>query len=1542
MDLKPLDIPNDEVKPSLEGFEKPPIPLEEVNYKATIATLAAERVKDFTNNNIITGDDASQTKQLDFTRYAEMLQQGQEDEIRSELASEVVANKLNLMNELQIDATEGDDPELLKALLDLDIGIDIENEKLTVLEREAAKQIVEKGEEEEGRLQNAWTPWTEIESDRMARKLFMEDNISKLVNKIDFDVDTLTDLNLFWPGVTPSFLNQNVKTSLDPFWPGNDLEAQYSKFQVLSLDEQRVVVDDILLRHEDDPIHALIVLGYLSDLTNWDVWLENAGGVADLFVLGLLSISKFSSIAKGVKIANSLRKGDVAAAGISAGNRESALKQATAMKDAVDNGDIPYGSEAAAQAAELMLETQHIPFNDFHGVTVSGAYRESMKEINKATDSFMHTSRVRLLDPVQRDKMIRSMEAQLADDLKDYGSVHANISSAIAAQHLPKFKDDIFGTVFNVIYGNNKGLSFGSVEQATKQAENLKLKDFTVTPFEINGSYFVSISQRASKETGFIDPVDTSKFGKRLGMVAREILSSSSLVSQSMKELGHHTASTTEALVSAGKRLEKIKNKVKGKDREWLEAVIQLGTIEQEGVWYGIKTLKNRFKFTDDQAAAYQAFRAEEDITDIIMNAADFTTWNSKGYKTIKLKKALGDLEEFAALPMELDAVPNPANKNIWNVTTGKFAQDMTTEKLTKMGDDGYKVYQLRGARETEVETPVQFLLMKEKDATIHPLNLRQIHYRPGGRVKYEDSWYLKLGRVRQGRGTVPIVLRAKTLGVGSEADIDAAAKAFTQAKEAWKVGDDAGVNKATNGRFENAQVFENYIGKKNLESTLPFEAVKDGERLPSINELVASNGAAYLADDINEASTIQRMIAVEGSFKSQRGGRLPMFGEELIDFRAGNPAPIVSPFETATASLSRAIRVASLDNFRKRQTQAWFETFGAVLQRDKHPGRTALGWLTAADKDKYVTLAGTGATKAQQSKAIKAAKAMETHIKTVLQTETLYDTLRRESLTGIAAIVSSKLKPFGFGESLIEGIEKFDPVKFVRSVVYHKTMGLFNVKQPATQLQASALMATIEPVHGIEAVGTTPILAALLLSENPGTIGSIAKWVTGIAPGVNSARIKEGLEVLKKTNNWRMNSNALPEQEFVTLSASTLTRKVLEFGEQPFLNSERFNKIASTYAAYLKWRKANPKAKITDDVINFIRTNGEEMVASMGRVDQNQLQRGFLGMITQFWGYPMRFLEMVSPQLLGGSKHFTGKQKWQMAFGQIAMHGFGGTVGVGPGRHMREVINREFIERYGEPADDRFLKIMERGFLSGLLLPAIMDAEEVDYYAKGLNFVDAGPGAVLTKLAFGEWDELWDLDPAGVKALVDIGGDFADIAEAIYALSPLDPRTTASAYMGLKTATAKLFSENIASLSNARKTVWALQYGQFLSSKGTPLRDDVTTSQAIWALFGISSAGEQGSFSAGALVRDTQQDEKDTIKYLSQHFRVFLESAGTEKDKKDWAAIREFYYARHDASRIDNIQNSVLHGVQTDRKAGYEQKLLDIFQPRSIPKENE
>ena len=102
LDLSILDTEEQEVI-DLKQVDNS-VPLDKAQYKAMITTLAAKRVKN-----------TLQIEEGEFHKYASLLQQGEEDTIRLELATEALLRKTEKVRELELSASQAGDPDLADA-----------------------------------------------------------------------------------------------------------------------------------------------------------------------------------------------------------------------------------------------------------------------------------------------------------------------------------------------------------------------------------------------------------------------------------------------------------------------------------------------------------------------------------------------------------------------------------------------------------------------------------------------------------------------------------------------------------------------------------------------------------------------------------------------------------------------------------------------------------------------------------------------------------------------------------------------------------------------------------------------------------------------------------------------------------------------------------------------------------------------------------------------------------------------------------------------------------------------------------------------------------------------------------------------------------------------------------------------------------------------------------------------------------------------------------------------------------------------------------
>ena len=109
------------------------LPVSEVELNAAIATLAAKRIKNLAPDQIKSEHD----------RYYDLSLRHQDDVIRSELTSLKMNHIYEMSNDVLQQAMLAGDTELVRGLTDVNFALNAETAKFSVIEVEAAEEIID-------------------------------------------------------------------------------------------------------------------------------------------------------------------------------------------------------------------------------------------------------------------------------------------------------------------------------------------------------------------------------------------------------------------------------------------------------------------------------------------------------------------------------------------------------------------------------------------------------------------------------------------------------------------------------------------------------------------------------------------------------------------------------------------------------------------------------------------------------------------------------------------------------------------------------------------------------------------------------------------------------------------------------------------------------------------------------------------------------------------------------------------------------------------------------------------------------------------------------------------------------------------------------------------------------------------------------------------------------------------------------------------------------------------------------------------------------
>ena len=1434
------------------GTTEPIKPLQVLELDAAVTTMAAKRLKQL--------DDTKTVEE--YGRYYDMYVNGQEDQIRMELLSLKMGRRQAVKDDLVFKSVMEGDKEAAEALLDVDIGFDPEKEKFVIIEREAAEQVIAEGANDEDvavhQLQDATKDVSinDIHAELLTSKLLLNKEITYFGSKMGWNMSTLADFGLITiPFSSSVSTSQKIATEENPILPGNDMASQAFAFQVMSPTQQAETLQRLrTFFDKDDPsfyemydgsnnnLVALTYFSHLQHMSDGEKFLENyVIPTLDSLVLAgpLLKIAQGVGLLAqtSAKVAKALTSGDTASISIMMGSRSAATKTTVDAVIAARSGDIVKDSPDAIKAAETAMEGTLKPDPSIVGGTpgVSERVVESLKEIEELGNAFEATRVLDLLSPAdllsfapamrqQVYDVFREMNPGLVDTIKMIGGP-ANVGQI--TQGYGK------GVSFRSFWGSGEGKGFASIEAAEGAIAELKLDGAIITPIEVNKTFFISVDRQVNNLAGFIDPYKlvgkegiTKASYAGLGGLRRVFGTPTAFVDTLSAREVYTTLSVKENATRIYRGLQKHIDKVSKDEMVGLGEVMQYG--KETTQWFSDDILKIRFQLNDTQIVAYNAFKKVDKINYNILNSRTYDIKAAKGFKTIETSEGvrkLGFGSTFDAVPVS--TISNPKNKTVYNVTTGVFEEGLTPAKLKAYKDKGFSVLSLEKTEELEEIGYAQYLIGSYSDLKIKPLNYNQVEKLAGGRLDYKEGWFIKQARIRERDGLPSIVLKSKTLRVDNKENAaefirktNAALKLARTltVKDGALVTDEiinASIHAASEGLFKDGDELVKFIGIKNLR--VDIEMVQDGAELSAVRKAMVEGANAH-PSDLDEANSIQRLIQTRGSQLSKRGpAQLGVDGRE---------AATLHPAESASKSLERSLKMISMGTWKERHINKFHKTFGTVLQ----------DYNKKTPRDHFLNPEFIVKPSKEEATLIEQAKRMQTHYATVLNTPTWGDRAVKDLMYGMAEVVESSFKTVGkpIKDSSLEGIRNFNPVNFLTHSTYHAFMGMFNIRQPLIQIQATALMISANPVNGARAATLAAPMRIMLLSDNASTLSSLARGA-GAVVGLKADDVKEIYTVLQKAGTWRMGAGQLVEQVEQGLSSSSVGGKILKVGEMPFLETERFNKIAATISATLDWKAANKGVKIGDEAIKDIVLKAEAYVAHMNNLDKANYQSGVMKAGVQFWGYQGRAMEMFLPEFMGGSKYFTTGQKFRMSLSQLGMYGVGGTISPSRGLKFREGFNEMYNEKFGENAPEAILDVMDRGMIETMLASAL--GVDVSFANKGgLGLSTSGLGELATKIAYLDFAEIQKIDAASLSVL-------GNLLPNVYAMVKLFTDSDVTSEQGVTAFLAmgrKTLRESVSAFGTYEQAFLSLQTNNMMNRRGQITDKSTSNLEVLLNTFGL------------------------------------------------------------------------------------------------------
>lgn len=253
------------------------------------------------------------------------------------------------------------------------------------------------------------------------------------------------------------------------------------------------------------------------------------------------------------------------------------------------------------------------------------------------------------------------------------------------------------------------------------------------------------------------------------------------------------------------------------------------------------------------------------------------------------------------------------------------------------------------------------------------------------------------------------------------------------------------------------------------------------------------------------------------------------------------------------------------------------------------------------------------------------------------------------------------------------QGIAKFmykysdeNPTNIAKSWTFNTVLGMFNPAQVITQASGITAAYSIHPVHAANATWRWILAGALDFTTNEkaaeGFLGIFAKNA-----GVDTATMKKDYEFWRKSGMYDSviagNADAATLKLGLPYDAGLLRRTlsgVVDAGRTPFNIGEVANMRVSFFTALERAKKIHPNFAYTDKELVEVIGRAEDLRLNMSSANKANIQKGFLGLPTQFLNIIKATAELPF------SKNLTVAERGRFGAGQIILYGTAGIPLVG------------------------------------------------------------------------------------------------------------------------------------------------------------------------------------------------------------------------------------------------------------------------------------
>lgn len=1007
--------------------------------------------------------------------------------------------------------------------------------------------------------------------------------------------------------------------------------------------------------------------------------------------------------------------------------------------------------------------------------------------------------------------------------------------------------DNSSTTSLNFSLGKADGTGFSTERQAGNYLARSGLTGTTLQ--DESGMWFGRV-QRDMPETGLYT---TSLEPKANLSISRYLLNSRQLGDELLGNIGQLAGNNRNKVVADLRPLLEPINKLSAGSKSDLANIMQTG--EQRGEWYStdqLNVLSNRAygrDITTKEIDAYHAARQINDVEYKLRNTEAFKSRAIRGMQSVSFDAGGPPVDRANAFVDPLKS-RIPPNVPMYDLSTGTMFKpgELTDAKLS----------QLASRQHISLEKPMQIpdgryikdILSNGSDFTAEPLRTDQINYRPGGHRIYEGQYFAKQAVIKQGESG-KLLLSPNTYMVGkTSAEVDFWTTHMEAARLAAKDGADADViDRIFNGHpgFDSGKQFLDNMRNGVYEADNPFRTMFDRQQLPEYSHDTV--GAVDYRDP--DQSSVDQYLGTKGRlYYSAKGDVLP-------DWQ-GNQAAVLDPYQTIDDSLRNIANITSFSDYKQTAVERWVNTFNKNGWLD--PRSVASG---ASDFDVFMN------GKVMPGVDPRIATKIESQRDIIMRNLSWKDpaALRLDQEARNFSSWVGGSDPGSWRNKMAQGINYWtttgNPVQKMKNLAFDLKLGLFNPGMFFTHLSTATAAMSVDPVRGVMGMNLIPAMTAYLSRMgDEGMLEHLANTFSGLGGFADKGEFKDYMRTVKNSGVMNISGNtALLDSMGPSAALSGMGgafSKTVEAGRFFFDQGLRTAHTVSSRIAWDATQKSLPLADTAStDFQRLFAGNMEKYSMSMSHQSVAYWQRGLTSIPTQFWAWNVRMIEAMT-----GSE-FTTPEKLRLFTGQALLYGAAGIPGL-------QFASSMFNKHNGSaPSLDSMGGLMERGFL-----------DEGIYHLTGADVQASakyGSGKFLTDII----EEMTGSSPYGDKSVLDVAGgapyetiasvgaSLADVAKYVQAEGgQQDPNNPL-----LRDSVLRLAS-NATGLGMALKAYMVTKYGEYVTSKGTVVGDNIPHQDAFAVALGLEP-GQMADLSAkSGFIKDYNKNVKDASKVV-QNYRA-------------------------------------------------------------------